>query len=751
MNEYPNRISPMKRARAFALALCLLATQPTVAEVVVVGGGGGLDWADGGGEIQATVIRSATSVENTNAPGGVIDFGTEGFENWIFPQRADTTLNIAIGANSETRGGFITSPNTIRIRPELSNIIDGDGESALDLRASAGGQSARVLGIIIDLDLGARFGVDRFKFFPRNADPDFPAPSFPYQNDFMRAFEIFINDGTRETQREGVPIRETVVLENQNEEPVVDVRIPPQYVRFVRLKSLTATGFDIAEFQVFGTGFVPEAVYISNVFDFGDLSLFGTLRWVEQQVGDSGLSRVHVRTRTGNDPQPVEYNKIRPGEQIFRLGGGASQAGTTARGDEVPWKFAADVEDADLQTLVETVLDNEDVDLREALQIFKDLSLQEQEQVSLTATDFNKLRNEDKGNIRNDVTNWSDWSPPYPASALVGSDADLADPALGVLVVSPSPKRYFQFMIEFFSDEFESATGVGGISFELLPSPFAEELVAEIIPRQAALGEKTDFTYAVLSRLRTGQDRGFDQLQIDTPLKVENVGLVEVRRPDGTVDQADFSGTALDELPIRIGDFAVVEVSANSFVFEFPIVTADGTEVRVTFDNAVLRFGTTFTARAFNAGGEVQIGQDVVSGNAADLGAGDLDLQPLGTPFSGNLSVAVPIVGNLLINVRAVPGAFSPNGDGINDQAAVQYDITNIARPTDVQIAVYDLAGRPVRQLYRGLDNSGRYARPWDGKNDAGEILPPGNYLFSVTLDAGTGQERGVGVVGLAY
>ena len=147
----------------------------------------------------------------------------------------------------------------------------------------------------------------------------------------------------------------------------------------------------------------------------------------------------------------------------------------------------------------------------------------------------------------------------------------------------------------------------------------------------------------------------------------------------------------------------------------------------------------------------MQIAQDVVSGNAADLGEIDPDLQPLGTPFSGNLSVAVPIVGDLLVNVHAVPGAFSPNGDGINDQATIQYDITNIARPTDVEIVVRDLAGRPVRNLYRGLDSSGRHARLWDGKNDAGEALPPGNYLFSVTLDAGTGQERGVGMVSLAY
>ena len=743
----------MKRTSAFALLFCLLLlrSNPIAAEVIVVGSENGLDWASGGGEIQATVIRSATSVENTNAPGGVIEFDTENFDNWIFPQRADTTLNIAIGANSEARGGYITSPNTINIRPDLPNLIDGDGETALDLRSTAGGQSARVLGILIDLDLGARFGVDRFKFFPRNGDPAFPAPSYPYQNDFMRGFEIFINDGTPETQREGVPIRETVVLQNQNESSVVDIKIPPQYVRFVRLKSLTATGFDIAEFQVFGTGFVPEAVYISNIFDFGDLSLFGTFRWIEEKIGDSALSRVVIRTRTGNDPHPVEFNKIRPGEQIFRLGGGASSAGTTARGDEVPWKFAADIEDEKLKTLVETILDNEDVDLREALQVFKDLSLAEQEQVSLTSSDYRSLRNEDKGNIRNDVTNWSDWSPPYPVAALVEGDVDLADAALGMEVVSPSPKRYFQFMIEFFSDEFESATGVGGVSFEVLTAPFAEELIAEIIPRQADLGVKTDFTLAVLSQMRAGQDRGFDRLQIDTPLRVENVGLVQIHRPDNSVDEADFSGLSLDELPLERGDFSIVEASDNRLVVEFPDVNEDGTEVRVTFDNAVLRFGTTFTARVINSGEETQIGQGVVSGNAADLGAVDTDLQPLGTPFSGNLSVAVPITDDLLVNVQATPSVFSPNGDEVNDQTAIQYDITNIARPTAVQVVVFDLAGWPVRQLYQGSDISGRYIRNWDGKNDAGQLLPPGNYLYSVKLDAGTGEERDAGVVGLAY
>ena len=408
----------MRRSSLCALFAAVFSVLPVAAETIVVGAHG-LGWRGGGGAIQAKVIRSTQSVENTNAPGGVIDFAPTNFADWIFPQRADTTLNIALGANTESRGGSITSPNNLNVRGELAKLIDDDGQSGVDLRLSAGAKSAQVLGLIIDLDLGARFGVNRFRFFPRNAAPEFPAPNFPFQNDFMRSFEIFINDGTPDTQREGVPIRTSVALEGQNEEAVVDIRIPPQYVRFVRLKSLTALGFDLAEFQVFGTGFVPEALYISNIFDFGDLALLGHVRWVQEQVGDSQLSRIAVRTRTGMDPEPVEFNKVRPGEQIFRVGGGnvglqedgagVSSGSLSTKEVGVPWKFAEDVEDAALQALVAEVLDNEDVDLRDAVQAFEALSPEERALVELSEADYQQLPRGARATIRNDVSNWSAW------------------------------------------------------------------------------------------------------------------------------------------------------------------------------------------------------------------------------------------------------------------------------------------------------------------------------------------------------
>lgn len=746
-----------KLSRSFPLILVLLiwgrAAQVN-AEVFVIGGQG-LSWEGGGDGIEPTVIRGARKVEHTNAPGGVIDFQVEGLSNWIFPQRADTTLNIAVGAASEDRGGEITSPNAQRIRADLPNMIDNDGATALDLRVAAG-QSAQVLGIIIDLDLGARFGIDRFKFFPRNADPAFPAPAFPFQNDFMRGFELFLNDGTDQTQLEGRPIYETIFLESLNENSVVDLRIEPQYVRHIRLKSLTTAGFEIAEFQIFGTGFVPEASYLSDVLDFGDLALLGNLRWIQGKEGDGALSKVEVRTRVGRDIDPVEYNKIRPGERIFRSGGGATsgnRSGTTTSGDPVPWKSAADVDDAELKELVETVLDNDQVGLRNAIEAFNGLPLDKQVLVTLEEGEYNKLKNEDKGDIRDDLTNWSGWSPPYAPSAVVIED-DIENPSMGVPIIAADPRRYFQFAVDLFSEDFAAATGVGSLSFEVVTPPFAERIIGEISPREAAVGQRTRFVYAVRNQSRPGQDRGFDRFRIDTPLKAEAVGQISIARPDGSVALADFSDAALDALPLTQNGISILEVSDNALVIGFPLIDEHGTELKVGFDCAVLRFGTTFTGQALNYAASETLGQNAVAGNAADLsadGLADTDLQPLGTPLTGNLSVAVPIARDLLVNVDVVPMAFTPNGDGINDAAEIQYDITNIARPAPVEIHIYDMSGRQVRRLYDNLDTSGRFARAWDGRDDAGAMVPPGNYLVSVSLSAGTGSQRQIGVVAVAY
>jgi hypothetical protein len=739
--------------RNVGAVVVLLLSAPVTAQIIVVGGEDGLSWETGAGDVDAVAIRSSSRVEVTNAPGGVIDFDPEGLPNGIFPQRADTTVNIALGLNSKLRGGQITSPNTISIRGALGLIIDDDAKTALDLRATSGTASARVLGILIDIDLGARFGINRFRFFPRNALDSYPAPQFPFQNEFMRAYEIFVNDGTPEAQFEGTPILQTVAIETQNEEQVVDVRIEPQYVRFVRLKSLTPAGFEIAEFQIFGTGFVPEAGYLSNIFDFGDLALLGNLRWIQLAEGDPGRSRLNLRTRSGRDPDPVEYNKQRPGEFIFRVGGAeAGTAGTQFRRPDVPWRDADDVEDAALSNLVETVLDNEDVDVRFARERFRSLPLDDKEKVTLTKSDWEGLRNEDRGQARDDTDDWSSWSPPYSLAGVVEA-ADIADPTAGVALVSPSPRRYFQFSIDFFSDDFDAAIGVGALAFDVLSPPFAESLIGEIAPRQAEVGQQTKFVIAVRSILRQGTDRGFTGLDIDTPLRVQRVGRVRIVRPSGT-QEADFSSTNLEILPSVIGNIRIAEVRDDLLSLEFPLIDENDAVITVEIETAVLRFGTTFTVRARNAEASQTLTQQTTPGNAEDLslfGVEDTDISPIGTPDGQSLSVAVTIARNLLTNVSAQPAIFSPNSDGVNDVSEIQYDITNIGRPIPLRIVIYDLSGRIVRVLRDDLDNSGRFRQAWDGLANDGELVPPGNYIFRITLEAGTGDNSQVGVVSVVY
>ena len=220
------------------------------------------------------------------------------------------------------------------------------------------------------------------------------------------------------------------------------------------------------------------------------------------------------------------------------------------------------------------------------------------------------------------------------------------------------------------------------------------------------------------------------------------------------MQEADFSTTSLDALPLSQNGFSVLEVREDGFVIAFNPIVEDGTLLKVAFAGTVLRFGTTFTGRARHSQANSTIGQGVIAGNAADLsslGFADIDQQPVGTPVARNLSVAGPLVGDLLINVRAKPAVFTPNEDGLNDRTFIQYDITSLRRLSPVAVRIFDLAGRLVRNLYQDQDLSGRFIRSWDGRDEQGYLVPPGHYVFSVSLTAGTGKVEEAGLVGVVY
>jgi len=54
----------------------------------------------------------------------------------------------------------------------------------------------------------------------------------------------------------------------------------------------------------------------------------------------------------------------------------------------------------------------------------------------------------------------------------------------------------------------------------------------------------------------------------------------------------------------------------------------------------------------------------------------------------------------------------------------------------EVDLAVYDLTGRRVRQLVREYLPAGNYMVRWDGRSDAGHACSSGVYFY--TLEAGS-------------
>ena len=562
-------------------------------------------------------------VENTwsdfgTAPGNVIDFATE--PGWIAPIQIDPEVNLI--EQVRARGGTVSidSPNSpIRrtqgdevLQDALENIMNGTISEVYDRKIANS-----TFGEHIDIDLGAPLGMDRIVFYPSSLFP----------REFLRAFYIQVNDGKSNLAESGNPEWNAIgrFHERQNTKTRAEMRIPLQFVRYLRLTSQYHGGFEIDEIELYGRGYVSDGSYLSNPFDLGEQgALWGRINWSAAAIGDFFRSGITVRTRSGRDAE-----------------------------------------------------------------------------------------------------NWSPWSEPYrPAAG-------------GVQITSPAPRRFFQFEIRFSSEDLEAAQKVDSLSFEHSP-PVAQELVAEIFPRQAQIGEGKEFVYAV--RASQPSDRGFDTFEIRTSAPIERLEGIQILNQEGDL-LLDKQGADADEHL----------VSPHPFKVRFPPVTEDGSVLKLRFVTSVLRYGIIFDGWGLNEGSD-ELPQPAVPGNAMDL-TGDfpgLNLQD--EEKRSNLTVLTDIEGVALLGaLEVVPNPFTPNGDGINDSAEIRSDIFKLTRATPVEVAVYDLSGRRLAVAFAGEIESGRHSVAWDGTDAEDRLVPPGLYLLKLEVKADVKSEEVLGTVVVVY
>ncbi len=67
-----------------------------------------------------------------------------------------------------------------------------------------------------------------------------------------------------------------------------------------------------------------------------------------------------------------------------------------------------------------------------------------------------------------------------------------------------------------------------------------------------------------------------------------------------------------------------------------------------------------------------------------------------------------------------------------NSSTNIEYTISEYA---DVSITIYNLLGQEVRILVSQPLNPGKYITHWDGKNNSGEVLSSGVYLYKISVD----------------
>jgi len=355
---------------------------------------------------------------------------------------------------------------------------------------------------------------------------------------------------------------------------------------------------------------------------------------------------------------------------------------------------------------------------------------------------------------------WSFWSAPFSfAQGLV--DTTLPPDQWsqsGVTLPLPGGTRYLQFRL-LFDSTIESAVLLDFIEFDFDAPLVSGGVLAEIFPAQAPLGQEQPFHYYVRPQFGEGDGGSFNRLSIEVP---DAASRIDTLRFDGQDWVQIPPGVGADPLagvtPRRLapaaggtdslGQFAQAVVvdpqsGAARLLVKLPPMSAPhfrlGEHLEIVFRSKLFRGSKEFTSTVWNdQGGVTSIPQPTEEGDASPEVATD------------GVEVVVERIDHPWSPVRLSANPFTPNGDGINDQVKLQFDLFLLLAPVGVEVGVYDLSGRRVRHLGPVLYSAGAVEIAWDGRDDQDQLLPPGLYLYHLTV-GGKAESEQIGTLSLAY
>ena len=692
---------------------------------------------------------------------------------WLRPIRLDSLRNLATLLNERYLEGefggvrgttdlltpFMDIPSEYGFRRERSDPFSADFFGVGSSRSTYGDMvdgniftangTAEARGRTPSFNLKGFYYINRIIFHPRPTLPSATADDYwvrygdqttiDERNEIIQAWKTMVN---RISGQKGILTKDIAFPQ-----PIMAGRID------IRAFDLQGVYVETAEGMVFGEGYPLDASFYSEIIDVGtstprfrryskEMEQFpasqrssfegeypdrpgsgvnwGRVRWRGRRVGEEG--DVRIQFRVGNTPDTHIYQR--------RLGAGLT-------------------DDRDADGL--------------PLDVFAWLKLSEG-QVQERSLPYNEM-GLDLG--VDGPQGWSFWSAPFKFED--GLIDDSLPPEqwneMGVPLPLPGGTRYIQFRI-LFDSTIDSAVQLDFIEVDYDIPLVTGGVLAEIFPPRVPLGEQVSFQYFVRPQFERGERTTFNRLEIEVPdihtridtLRFDGQAWHEVAVPTSAEGTAD----PLRSLEVRrlapetgsidsLGEFAQTtvlneETGSPRLLIKLPPMEEKhfrfGENIEIVFSSTLFRGSKQFNSVVWDdqllARSEL-IPQPTKEGDASPEVATDAVL------------VVVEAIDEVLRAPRISPNPFTPNGDGINDQLVVSFDLFSVLEPVDLTVDIFDLSGRLVRRLETPPQSAGTVEVPWDGRGDGGALLPPGIYLYYLKINSASSSGQHVGTIAIAY
>lgn len=329
----------------------------------------------------------------------------------------------------------------------------------------------------------------------------------------------------------------------------------------------------------------------------------------------------------------------------------------------------------------------------------------------ISEAQYNKIRiKSQKGPIVPEEvagSDWEPWSEPYEIAG-------------GSQVTSPSPRRLLKIRATLHSDDPDVHATLGEVRLNF-SEPVADRLLGRLVPTRVD-SPGVEGAFSLFVDLES-QANPFDEFLLRAPPGMQLA--FDPSREHVFAGPASAFGDRADPkadgpTDRTVGDVQVL-TTGDSLQLSFAPVRSGVEVVRVDFRGTL-----------FSSGGRLQ----ALMRNSDDGVWQRVDEEVTRTSLQ---LVAQPQRKVLFGSLELNPPAFSPNDDGLNDVVKFNFTLMLVGISAAVEVEIFDLTGRRLRRLEEQRPASaGTYSIAWDGRDEAGVVVPPGLYAARVRLDSDT-------------